>query len=261
MESGATLGDVEQPPEPGMVQCQAPGCLQWFHKSSNRHIYCKKPGCTFTRGMRRERDAVVPEGAALELVQRLTDPEGGPVGQEAVADRLRAVAAAQRAGDGESLYGALVDTAGAFVSWADTVRTRMQNGQALPARVPQRTTTTAGGVGLVHATLASHQRTVSLAERRVEAVWGMLSARDALQAAEAGLAQTAGTQQSVEAETLRLRAVAAYERADRALQVIEAAWAERMESVRELAGAGASVGAPVDTNGGANGQRARAASA
>jgi hypothetical protein len=109
-------------------------------------------------------------------------------------------------------------------------------------------------VGLVHAALASHARTVTLADRRHEAVWGLLSARDARESAQDGVRQSIGTEQSVEAEAILRDRQQAYERAERALESLEAAWAERKQSLHELEAAGASVGVPAP-RGGANGGR------
>ena len=87
-----------------------------------------------------------------------------------------------------------------------------------------------------------------LAERRVEAIWAMLQARDALAEAQGGVAATVGTEASVAADENLIRRRSEYERAERALQSVEAAWAERLVVARELEQAG-----------GANGTRGRTA--
>jgi hypothetical protein len=252
--------DLVEPGTPGAVECQAPGCSNWFVKRSGRHIYCKAPSCTYKRGAPPEQELVAPVGAAEELLRRLQDPEGGgEVGPEVVGPRLRMVSEAQRRGDKDATYGALLDAAVALVAWADRVRSG-----TMPAAVarerPLGMPPKPGGqpVGLVQAALSSHRRTVTLGERRVEAIWSLLAARDALAQAEAGAAATVGTEASVAADENVLRRRSEYERAERALASLEAAWAERLVAVRELEQAGGVKQEPVQ-RGGANGTRGRAA--
>jgi hypothetical protein len=239
---------AEGPPEPGMVQCKAPGCGQWFRKQSGRHIYCKQEGCTYRRG-NVEQELVEPEGAAAEVLRRLQDPEGGgEVSQELIGSRIRSVGEAQRAGDRAATYGALIDAAVVFVRWADRVQDESVPVKMAPqpGASPTRARERQGQpVGLVHAALASHNRTVKLAQRRVDSLWAMLAARERYEQALRGVEQTAGSADSVGAEELCQAARAAYTRTEAALQAVEAAWAERLEVLRELESAGASVGAPV----------------
>jgi hypothetical protein len=126
------------------------------------------------------------------------------------------------------------------------------NGAAV-ARQPQRS---GQPVGLVHAALASHQRTVTLAERRVEALWAMLRAREAYEQALRGVEQTLGTQGSLDADEQARERLVEFQEAERALQAVEAAWAERLQALRELESAGASVGVP-GPDGGAHVRRKR----
>jgi hypothetical protein len=245
----STPVELVEPGTPGAIECQATGCSNWFVKRSGRHIYCKAPNCTYKRTTSPPpRELEEPEGAAAEVLRRLQDPEGGgDVSPELLGQRVREVLLAQRAKDADAMFGALIDAAVTFTRSADRVRDGswpMQSARgAAPVAAQQ------AQVGIAGAALASHARTITLAERRVEAVWTMLAARDALAEAEQGLAATIGTEQSVVAEAQCRERRIAYERAERALQSVEAAWAERLESVRELVTA---------TQGGANG-RGRAA--
>lgn len=259
---------AENPPElvesgtPGAVECQAPGCSNWFVKRSGRHIYCKAADCTYKRGAPPEQELIAPEGAAAELLKRLQDPEGGgEVGPDVVGPRLRAVSEAQRRGDAGSLYGALVDAAVGLVAWADRVKAGTMPKPVL--RPPGMTVgmgERAGGqqpVGLVRAVLSSHARTWTLAERRVEAIWTVLKAKEELDGAQAGVEATVGTEASMGAAENLIRRRSEYERAERALQSVEAAWAERRVSVQELAQAGQTPG----RNGGATDGAGRRAAA
>lgn len=234
------------------VQCQAPGCTNWFVKRSGRHIYCKASDCTYKRGTPIEQELLPPEGAALELLRRLQDPEGGgEVGPEVISPRLRAVSEAQRRGDTDALFGSLVDTAVGCVAWADRVRSGTMPERQLPVAAARQ----AGPApaGLVQAVLASHRRTVLLADRRVELLWGMLAAKEAMEAAEAGAAATQGTLASPGAQEQAILRRSEFERAERALQAVESAWSERKVVAAELESAGGPA-----TNGGANGRRAAA---
>jgi hypothetical protein len=230
-----------------MVRCQAPGCGQWFHKNSNRHIYCKKPGCTFRRNDPPSAEVQQPRGASLELLRRLQDPEGGgEVSLELFPARVRAVGDAQRRGDGKLLYGALLDAAVVLVAAAERVR----RGDSVQLVSPQRAGS-ASTLGLSQAVWQAFGRMVVLAERRVEAVWELVSAREAAANARAGVEQTKGTQQSVEAEELARERRAVLAAAERTLQSVEAAWAERKVATAELQRAAA----PPNGNGGARGVR------
>lgn len=258
-----TLGDVSvadaepvkgavPPGTEGAVQCKAPGCENWFVKASGRHAYCKLANCTYRRGAVPEQELTVPTGAAAELLLRLQDPEGGgEVGPEVLPTRLRAVGEAQRSGDQEALYGALVDAGVVIVRYAD--RVRLGTLPPRTARQPSAPSSQSTPVGLVHAALASHARTVTLAERRYEAVWTLFSAREQLHNAERGEQQTRGTEQSIEADGLLQEARQALKRAEMALAALDAAWGERREALGELERAGASVGAPVGRGGATNG--------
>jgi hypothetical protein len=135
-----------------------------------------------------------------------------------------------------------------FVRWADRVQDESVPVKMAPqpGASPTRARERQGQpVGLVHAALASHNRTVKLAQRRVDSLWAMLAARERYEQALRGVEQTAGSADSVGAEELCQAARAAYTRTEAALQAVEAAWAERLEVLRELESAGASVGAPV----------------
>jgi hypothetical protein len=231
-----------------MVRCQAPGCGQWFRKNSNRHIYCKLPGCTFRRNDPPSVEVQQPEGASEELLRRLQDPEGGgAVSGELFPARLRAVGDAQRRGDSELLYGALLDAAVVLVAAAE----RARRGQPVQLLQAQRTAPPVAPQGLSQAVWQAFGRMVVLAERRVDAVWELVSAREAFAGARAGVEQTKGTQQSVEAEALAQDRRAALAAAERALQTLEAAWAERKVAVTELQRAAV----PSNGNGGARGVR------
>jgi hypothetical protein len=255
---------AENPPElvepgtEGAVECQAPGCSNWFVRRSGRHRFCKTESCTYRRGTPPEQELTVPEGAAAELLLRLQDPEGGgEVGPDVVGPRLRAISEAQRRGDSDALYGGLLDAAVALVAWAERVKAGTMprlapraNGGGVGERGPGQQP-----VGLVRAVLASHARTLTLAERRVDAIWGALKSKEALDAALAGHEATLGTAESVGAAENVIRRRSEYERAERALQSVEAAWAERRMAVQELEQAGETPG----RNGGANGAGRRAA--
>lgn len=247
------------PGTPGAIECKAPGCGNWFVKRSGRHIYCKAPNCTYRRGAPPAQELGEPEGAAAELLRRLQDPEGGgDVGLEMLGPRLRAFSEAQRSGDREAIYGAALDAGQVFVAYADRVKagtiapTPPTRVGATPSAMRQQP------VGLVHAALASHARTVMLSERRADAIWSLMRARDALTSAQDGVSHTIGTEQSVEAEAICRQRQQEYDRAERTLQSVEAAWQERRQTLTELEAAGASVGAPT-RNGGANVRRAAAA--
>lgn len=263
----ATLGDVsvmaernERPAElvepgtEGSVQCQSPGCGNWFVKRSGRHIYCKAANCTYKRGTLTELELEPPVGAALELLRRLQEPEGGgDVGPEVVGPRLRSVTEAQRRGDTESLYGSLLDAAVALVAWADRVRSGTMPERPPAVAGPSRPAG-AAPAGLVQAVLSSHRRTVMLADTRVAALWAMLSAKEAMEQAAAGAVATVGTADSVSAQEQAILRRIEFERAERALQSVEAAWSERKVAATELEAAGGPA-----RNGGANGNGRRAA--
>jgi hypothetical protein len=259
------MAERENPPElvepgtPGAIECQAPGCSNWFVKRSGRHRFCKAESCTYRRGAPPEQELTEPEGAAAELLRRLQDPEGGgEVGPDVVAPRLRAVSEAQRRDDRDALYGSLLDAAVALTAWAERVRAGTMPKQAARPRNGAVMERAAGQqpVGLMRAVLSSHARTVTLAERRVEAVWALLGAREALEAAQAGADATVGTEASVGAAENLLQRRTAYERAERALQSVEAAWAERVVAVQELSHAGE---APARNGGATNGAGRRQA--
>jgi hypothetical protein len=246
------------PGTPGAVECAAAGCGNWFVKNSGRHIYCKAPNCTYRRGAPAQVELREPEGAAAELLRRLQEDEGsGQVGPEAVGPRLRAISEAQRVRDPQALFGAYLDAAAALVNCADLVRAG-----SLPMVREQPPRAPVGGappVGLVQAALRSHLRTVTLAQRRVEAVWAVIGARDAVAAAEAGLAVLVGVEGSVAADELLRQRRREQDSAERALTAVEAAWEERLVSVEELKQAASPGHAAVQRGGGANGTRGRAA--
>lgn len=246
--------ELVAPGTEGAIECQAEGCSNWFVKRSGRHIYCKAEGCTYKRttsppAVRLDK----PTGAAEEILRRLQDPDGaGDVSHELLGARLREVSKAERAGDQDALFGALVDSAAMLGRWAERVRSgemlprRRENGSSAPA--PSQS-------GLVAAVLSSHARTVMLANRRTEAVWSLLKCRDALAEAQQGVASTMGTEQSVIAEAQMAERRREYERAERTLQSLEAAWAERQQAAAELVSAGRPT---LTVNGGANGRAAAA---
>lgn len=255
---GVDVGVIGEPAElvapgtEGAVECAAAGCSNWFVKRSGRHRFCKSAGCTYRRGAPPELELALPVGAAAELLLRLQDPEGGgEVGPEVVGPRLRRVTEAQRAGDDRALYGALLDAAVGLVAWAARVKDgTMPKARQLPPGAPSRPVP--AQVGLVSAVIASHRRTLALGDARVDAIWQMMAAREKAKNAEAGVQATIGTEASAAAQEnailLRERARAA----ERALQSVEAAWAERQHVAAELEAAGG------PANGGANG-RPRAA--
>lgn len=242
--------ELVAPGTEGAIECQAEGCSNWFVKRSGRHIYCKAEGCTYKRttsppAVRLDK----PTGAAEEILRRLQDPDGaGDVSHELLGARLREVSKAERAGDQDALFGALVDCAAMLGRWAERVR----SGKMLPRRRENGAPAVSapGQSGLIAAVLSSHARTVTLANRRTEAVWQLMKARDAMSEARQGVASTMGTEQSVIAETQLAARRQDYERAERTLQSLEAAWAERQTAAAELMTAGRPV------NGGANGRAA-----
>jgi hypothetical protein len=231
------------PDTPGAVQCKAPGCDEWFIRASGRHAYCKKPTCTYKRGAPPQAElSMPPEGsAALELLRRLQEREAeeGEVGPSMLVSRVQAVQGALRAADAPALAGALIDVAAVCTAWAERARRGEMPTQSAPTvpGAPVRAEGRGGSqpVGMVHAVLASHQRTYVLGERMVESVWTLIEAQQNLASAEHGLKQMEGGPNE-EATRAHLRAARQRaEVAERAVQSLKAAWAERGETLKQLA--------------------------
>jgi len=240
-----------------MVRCAAPGCGREFKKRSGRHIYCKGPGCTYRRGAPAEPE-LVAEGAAAEVLRRLHDAEQPEVGPSLFSERVKAVAPAIKARDALAASGALVDLAVASVWWADQIA-EVGIAEALAQRAQQQAPQGSGrAVGLVHAVMSSHMRTHALAERRVEAIYAMLRAKELMDSAAYGVQQTSGGLGEETAREAHGQARKSYEAAERALQSIEAAWQERTAAVRELSASAATLVEAQPRNGG-TGARAGAA--
>lgn len=237
---------------PGARQCKAAGCVNWFMKRSGRHMYCGAPDCPYKRGTSPPVEFEPPTGAAAEVLLRLMEADGGArVGPESIGPRLTATIEAQRRNDRDAFVGALVDVAVALIAMADrTIATKQITPFPLGApKMKGPVSTGARGGGLVGAVLASHARTVVLAERRAEAIWRLLSVRDGLAEAEASMAALAGSVDSRKAQEELLGRRAEYVTANAMLQGLEAAWNERLQTLREMELAG-------QINGGANGRSA-----
>lgn len=211
--------------EPGMVECKAPGCDNWFEKNSGRHVYCKAPDCTYRRGAPPAAEIVSPEGAAEELLRRLQEVDEAEVGPTLLVDRVRAAQAALRAADSQSLFGALVDVAAASIWWAD----RAKRGDVLrpsSRRREERVTAPPRG-GLVAVLISTLTRTYALGDQRVNLLWDLIDARAHLASTEVALEQTKGSTQEPDAREAYRAARARNEAAERAIQSVEAAWRER----------------------------------
>jgi hypothetical protein len=238
-QAGVVVTEGDGPPEPGMVQCKSPGCYNWFRKQSGRHIYCKLPDCTYKRGAPPVMDLRPPEGAAEELLRRLQEAEEPEAGPMLYVERSRAIQAALRAGDPRATWGALIDGGVVLVAWAD----RVANGE-LPAQLPQRSPQAAAEasaqrspLGLAQVAVASHHRTYVLGERRVEAVYALSEAMKQVASAQFACQQTQGSQAEHDARAALRAAERVQQQAERALQSIEAAWAERGETLNQLTAA------------------------
>jgi hypothetical protein len=232
--------------EQGMVECKAPGCDNWFHKNSGRHVYCKADDCTYRRGAPPAPELVSPEGAAEELLRRLQESDEAEVGPSQFADRVRAVQAALRAADPEALFGALIDVSAAGIWWAD----RAKRGELpKPSRRAPAEMAPAGRSGLVAVVIASHQRTYALGDQRVSLLWELIDAREHLASTELAMEQTRGAVHEADTREALRAARARVESAERAFQSVEAAWRERGAMQGELQRAAAAGAPPIPTTG------------
>lgn len=234
-ETSLDQTELVPPGTEGATECGAPGCSNWFVRRSGRHRYCKAPDCTYKRGAPPARELEEADGAAAEVLRRLQEDEEAEVGPALLVSRFKALQTGLRAADHRAVYGALIDVSTAAIWWAD----RVARGE-LP-RSPVKAVSAVNGsappIGLARAAVASHHRTYALGNTRVDLIYELFGAREALVSTELALEQTQGSPQEEAARVANRDARERLEAAERALQSVEAAWRERAHVLTELGSA------------------------